>query len=92
MVLNDAFRMARGFDENIFLYGEDVDLSWRLRALGYKLRYVPKALVKHRTYEDPTKIKLTQFYNSIVSNGILRFKYGSLWNMIEYGWRILAVL
>lgn len=90
LVLNTAFRTAGGFDGNIFLYGEDVDLSWRMRASGHKLRYVPKVVVKHKTYEDPDSIKPAQFYNSIVSNGILRLKHGSVLDIIAYGWRILA--
>ena len=30
------------FDEHIFMYAEDVDLSWRIRAAGYILKYCPK--------------------------------------------------
>src|SRR5690606_7950226 len=30
----DAFEAAGGYESRIFLYGEDVDLSWRLRARG----------------------------------------------------------
>ena len=29
------------FDADFFLYYEDTDLSWRLRALGYEIRYEP---------------------------------------------------
>jgi len=47
MVRKSAFTEIGGFDENIFMYCEDVDLSWRLKANGYKLKYVPKAIVYH---------------------------------------------
>jgi len=35
------------FDENFFLYKEDVDLAWRLRLLGWKTIYTPKAVAYH---------------------------------------------
>lgn len=30
-----------------FSYGSDMDFSWRARNLGYKIRYVPKAIMYH---------------------------------------------
>jgi GT2 family glycosyltransferase len=35
------------FDADFFLYYEDTDLSWRLRALGYEIRYEPGAVLRH---------------------------------------------
>jgi GT2 family glycosyltransferase len=35
------------FDEDFFLYYEDSDLSWRLRAAGWSIRYEPTAVVRH---------------------------------------------
>ena len=34
-IRRDLFLKIRGFNEAIFIYGEDVDLSWRLNILGY---------------------------------------------------------
>jgi GT2 family glycosyltransferase len=47
-----AFRTEAGrdvdwFDDDFFLYYEDTDLSWRLRAAGWTIRYEPKAVVRH---------------------------------------------
>src|SRR5438270_9598734 len=36
-----------GFDPYFFAYFEDVDLGWRLWALGYKVAYAPGAVVRH---------------------------------------------
>jgi GT2 family glycosyltransferase len=36
-----------GFDEDFFASHEDVDLSYRARLLGYRVRYVPNAVVRH---------------------------------------------
>ena len=49
--LNFAFRRevfdAVGeFDES-FAYGSDVDFTWRITDLGYRIRYVPDAVIQH---------------------------------------------
>ena len=44
----EPFRQLGGFDsESFFLYGDDVDYSWRLRLAGYRLRYCPEAPACH---------------------------------------------
>jgi len=35
------------FDENFFMYKEDIDLSWRLRLAGWKCWYLPTAIANH---------------------------------------------
>ncbi len=35
------------FDDTLFLYYEDVDLSWRGRERGWRYRYVPESMVRH---------------------------------------------
>jgi GT2 family glycosyltransferase len=37
-----------GFDPDLFMYYEDVDVSWRLRLAGWDIRHVPDAVVVHR--------------------------------------------
>jgi N-acetylglucosaminyl-diphospho-decaprenol L-rhamnosyltransferase len=36
------------FDERLFLYYEDTDLSWRGQLAGWRYVYVPEAVVRHR--------------------------------------------
>ncbi len=43
----EAGREADWFDDAFFLYYEDTDLSWRLRAAGWSIRYEPRAVVRH---------------------------------------------
>jgi len=38
---------AGGFDDRFFAYLEDVDLSWTMWRLGYRVLYAPRALVHH---------------------------------------------
>ena len=43
-----ALAQVGGFDERQWLYAEDLDLGWRLRAGAWRLRYVPGARVEHQ--------------------------------------------
>jgi GT2 family glycosyltransferase len=45
-----AFRDAGGFDESYFAYFEDVDLGWRLWALGERCAHAPAAIAYHREH------------------------------------------
>jgi GT2 family glycosyltransferase len=42
----EVFDAIGGFDER-FAYGSDVDFSWRLADVGYRIRGVPDAIVRH---------------------------------------------
>ncbi|MDO8529729.1 MAG: galactosyltransferase-related protein, partial [bacterium] len=43
----NIFQEINGFDENFFMYFEDVDLCKRVREKGYKIIYLPEFIVKH---------------------------------------------
>lgn len=82
-VRRKVFARVRGFDNGIFMYGEDVDLSWRIRSFGYKLHYVPKAVIMHYTYESAGEVKPVQFINSLKNNLLLRYRFGSIEDIIK---------
>jgi GT2 family glycosyltransferase len=84
LLRGEAFREASGFEPRIFMYGEDVDLSWRLRAKGWRLRYVARAAVQHLTYNYPDEIKRNQVLGGTLSNLFLRVRFGS-WRDIMHG-------
>jgi len=49
VLLKKAYLDAVGvFDERLFLYYEDTDLSWRGRLQGWRYLYAPGSLVRHR--------------------------------------------
>ena len=60
-----TFDAVGGFDPTLFMYGEDVDLSWRLRAKGFRLRYVPQFAVVHRTYAIAGEVKPLQVLGGV---------------------------
>jgi N-acetylglucosaminyl-diphospho-decaprenol L-rhamnosyltransferase len=42
-----ALEQAGLFDESLFMYYEDTELSWRLRRAGWGIRYEPEATARH---------------------------------------------
>jgi GT2 family glycosyltransferase len=46
-IRKELFEKLKGFDENFFMYFEDVDLCQRARKLGYKILYYPEFTIKH---------------------------------------------
>lgn len=82
LVNKDAFVKCGMFDEAIFMYAEDVDLSWRFRRNGFQLKYVPKSVVHHYTYMSKKEVKPRQLQESIINNLRLRYKHGSLLDIL----------
>ena len=48
LVRKDLFLKIRGFDEDFFAYFEDTDFCWRAWLHGFKVIYVPTAIVYHK--------------------------------------------
>ncbi|MBI3619702.1 glycosyltransferase family 2 protein [Candidatus Roizmanbacteria bacterium] len=42
------FKKLGGFDERYFMYGEDLDLAYRLKKIGYKTVFYPEGRVRHK--------------------------------------------
>ncbi len=71
-----AFMMVRGgileqvglLDEEFFLYGEDLDWAFRIKAAGWKVYYYPKVQVIHHkgaaSHRDRTRVRY-EFYRSM---------------------------
>ena len=78
-----AIEKISGYEKRIFMYGEDVEISYRLRDYGYKLKYYPKAVCWHYTYEDENTVKPLQFLGSTLGNIYLRMRYGTFFDIIK---------
>jgi GT2 family glycosyltransferase len=90
MARRDALKVVGGFDPRIFMYGEDVDLAWRLRAAGYRVAYLPRASVIHHTYRYPHEVKPLQALEGTLTNLCLRARYGR-WRDVWQGIAMLGV-
>ena len=78
-----AFESVAGFEPRLFMYGEDVDLSWRLRAQGWRLAYRPRLGVVHRTYRHPGEVKPLQLFGSVLANLCIRARFGGLLRTLQ---------
>ena len=76
LLRRSAVEAIGGYDETLFMYGEDVELSYRLRRAGHLLRYCPIATVWHYSYETSNQVKPLQYTGSTFGNLYLRLKYG----------------
>jgi GT2 family glycosyltransferase len=52
-----VFLDSGGFDEDYFLFFEDVDLGWRLWVLGYRVHLVPRAVTYHRLHASTGELQ-----------------------------------
>ncbi|MBM3293451.1 MAG: glycosyltransferase family 2 protein [Candidatus Aminicenantes bacterium] len=81
----EAFAGVGGFDENFFIYFEDIDLCLRMRRAGWTILYVPESRVFHaggattapRRARSRLEYRRSQLYfyekhNSRASLGLLR--------------------
>ena len=54
-MLDDVAHAGEIFDEHFFAYREDVDLAWRALLLGWRCRYEPAAIARHRRRVTPER-------------------------------------
>lgn len=75
----DAFAAVGGYEKRIFMYGEDTELSYRLRDSGFSVKYCPQAVAWHYYYQeqDPEELKPLQFKGNTVANSFIRIRYGA---------------
>ena len=52
------------FDEDFFMYYEDVDLSFRAQLAGWKVRFTPKAIAYHKVGASSKKVPGLAVYNT----------------------------
>lgn len=77
-VVSGAFMFIRkevldktgGFDEDFFMYGEDIDLSYRIIQQGYKNRYLPLPIVH---YKGESTVKTSYHYAKVFYDAMLIF-------------------
>ncbi len=83
LLRREAMEACGGYESRIFMYGEDVELSYRLRRAGCTLRYCPRAVVWHYSYEEAGQVKPLQYSGAALANALIRLRYGSARDIAE---------
>jgi GT2 family glycosyltransferase len=62
-----VFDEVKGFDEDYFMYGEDIDFGYKVLKMGYRNYYYPKTTILHFKGESTLKDKIyaKRFYNAM---------------------------
>lgn len=68
LVRKEVLDKTGGFDEQYFMYAEDIDLSYRIQQAGYKNYYFPKTPIVHFKGESTRKDKhyVYLFYKAMI--------------------------
>lgn len=66
------------FDEDYFLDGEDIDLCWKVKQLGYKIIYFPEVSITHVKKASKKKTKKRSVTSGVKSMELFYKKH--LWN------------
>jgi GT2 family glycosyltransferase len=88
MVRRDVFEQVGGFDEDFVAYFEDVDLGWRLWILGYRVLFVPEAIVYHKLHKTGGRFPVEQRYALTETNAlrllIKNCEEKNLWQVLSF--------
>ena len=75
MISREAYTKVGGLDESYFMYGEDIDYSWRIHTAGYKNIYFPTTRIIHYKGESTRKGSLNYVYTFYNAMAIFVKKY-----------------
>ena len=89
------------FDPRYFMYGEDVDLCYRLKLGGWKVFYLPTATATHQKRATPSKVQRKATYErhramwtyhfKHHAGGVSAFGNGLVWAQIWGRWVAASV-
>lgn len=101
LMRKDALDKVGNLDESFFMYGEDIDLSYRIQKGGYKNVYFPETTIIHYKGESTKKSSVNYvfvFYRAMVIFAKKHFSGNNAWlfsfliNMAIYFRASLAII
>ena len=106
MLPREVYEKVGGFDDDLFLYHEDHDLSWRIRMMGWKLMVVPDSVCFHhynfnkgvlkfyRSEKNRLHILLKNFEGKtlcLIAPAILLVEISQIIHALFHGWLFLKL-
>jgi GT2 family glycosyltransferase len=88
LLRSEIFKKAGMFSEDYFMYAEDIDLNWKVRALGLSNYYIEDAQIIHHGGRSSSRQKVSQWSTLMMYTAMLRYYgknrsplYGSLYRV-----------
>ena len=75
MFRRQVYEQIGGLDESYFMYGEDIDFSWRIHLAGWKNYYLPETHIIHYKGESTKKGSMNYVYTFYNAMAIFVKKY-----------------
>jgi N-acetylglucosaminyl-diphospho-decaprenol L-rhamnosyltransferase len=80
IVRRDIFRSLKGFDEDFFVYLEDLDFSLRASQAGWRCCYLADAQAFHKGGGTSEQVKGARLFYSLRSRILYSFKHFNNWS------------
>lgn len=75
LISRAVYEITNGFDTSFFMYCEDVDLSWRVRLAGLRVKICPRALYMH--HNQHSDYEMVRHGHFLLSGYLLARKWGN---------------
>ena len=101
LIRAELLKDLEGLDESFFMYGEDLDLCWRARRAGFRVRYVPDAEILHHSKQSSRQAEIRMLVHTHESmyrffrknrGPVVAFLYRAALGTVSAGWVLLEGL
>jgi GT2 family glycosyltransferase len=82
MLRREVIQQTGMFDEQFFMYCEEIDWAWRIHKAGWKILCVPSARVVHLAGQSTTQVRPTSIINLWTSRLKLFRKHYPAWKLL----------
>lgn len=79
MLRREVIQQTKGFDEQFFMYCEEIDWAWRIHKAGWTAQCVPAATVTHLAGQSTSQAQARSVLNLWQSRLLLFRKHYPLW-------------